>query len=96
MNDCITNILRKDMKLYRNYARAEAEYILSLGKKFVLVDVDIDIECSEFKKLIRMLAKERICLDELYVTYLKEHISELENSDEKTSKHTRNKKNRKD
>ena len=95
MNDCITNILRKDMNLYRSYARAEAKYILGLGEKFVLLDVDIDMDDKSFKKIIRRLAKEGMCLDEFVVEYLKEQFSKLENKDEKTSKHTRNKKNRK-
>ena len=65
MNNCLTNALRKDMNLYRKYARAEAKYILSLGKNFALMDIELDIDDITFNKFIEKLAKEGICLDSL-------------------------------
>ena len=95
MNDLIANILKEDINLYCNYAIAEANYILSLGKEFALVDIDLDIDDETFNRIIKELAANGMCLDQFLVEILKKQISELENKNEKTSKHTRNKKNRK-
>lgn len=67
MNDCVTNILRKDMNLYRRYTRAGTGYILSSEKKLTLMDIELDIDDKVFNKFIKQLAKKRICLDEFVV-----------------------------
>lgn len=59
------------MNLYCKYARAEAKYILSLGEKFSMIDVELDANDKAFSKLIKLLAKEGKCLDEIFVEYLK-------------------------
>lgn len=89
MNDCIRDILRKDMNLYRKYDKAEAKYILSLDDKYELVDIEFEID-KEFEEFIKQLALNNICFDEWARDALIDFIKKQGGKNEKACKYTKN------
>lgn len=84
MNDCIKNVLKKDMSLFRKYDRAEARYVLNLKNDYELVDLKLDLDEEEFSTFINSLAKENMCFDEWANLMLKKLIKQDRRPHEKT------------
>ena len=76
MDDCIKDVLRKDMRLFRKYDKAQARYILSLSDDYEIIDVDLDLNDNELISFAVGLAENDMCFDEWAVNVIKEMIKQ--------------------
>ena len=81
MNEIAKECLKDNKELYKKYLESEKKYFKKLGRKYVTVEIEFDLDNDTTKKLFTSLAKTGICFDDLALCILKEEIirKEMEN-----------------
>ena len=78
MEEIVKYYLDDNKELIEKYKKAEERYLKKLGNKYETIQLDLDFEEEEIRRMFLSLAKAEVCFDDFVVSKFKVYLVERE------------------